>query len=79
MQTKRWVIEYDHKDGRAGTVEATTDIVKVEGQYGNGKSGSLSINGYDNLFDLRYCTEDDLHMAMINQYFGNGLVKAVEK
>ena len=76
---RQWSIEYSHDDGRSGTVNATTEIIKAGGfQYGNGKSGVLSIDGYDNVYDLRYCREKDLHLAMIKEYFGNGLVKATE-
>ena len=76
---KRWIIEYDHKDGRKGTIEAVTQIVKGEGfQYGNGKMGVLKIEGNTNGYDLRYNRSKDLHMVMIKEYFGEGLVNAKE-
>lgn len=75
---KRWRIEYAHADGRAGTVEAETEITKSGGfQYGNGKSGGLTINGYTTGYDLRYAS-GDLHRVMLEEYFGEGLVKATE-
>lgn len=78
-EIKKWLIAYDHKDGRSGTVEATTEIHKSGGfDYGNGKSGGLTIDGYTFGYDLRYCREKNLHMVMIREYFGKGLVKATE-
>ena len=78
-EAKKWKIEYDHKDGRAGTLEVETEIMKSEGfDYGNGKSGALIINGFANGYDLRYSRAKDLHRAMIEEYFGKGLVSAVE-
>ena len=78
-EMKKWVIEYAHDDGRSGTIEATTEIRKSGAfDYGNGMGGALTINGYDNVYDLRYCKEKDLHMVMIKDYFGKGLVKATE-
>lgn len=77
--TKRWSIEYSHKDGRSGTVNVTTEVGESGGfQYGNGKGGALIIDGYPYGYDLRYSRESDLHMAMIEDYFGSGLVKATE-
>ena len=79
-ETKRWSVEYSHDDGRSGTVEAVTEIERVkEPYYGNGKYGALTVNGeYKYGYDLRYNRERDLHMVMINAYFGKGLVKATE-
>ena len=79
METKKWIVEYDHEDGRSGKVEVTTEIMKSGGfQYGNGKSGALIVDGYPTGYDLRYCN-GDLHMVMIRTYFGRGLVKATEQ
>ena len=79
METKKWIVDYDHKDGRAGRVEATTEIMKSGGfQYGNGKSGALTIKGYQPVvYDLRY-NHGDLHRLMLADYFGKGLVRATE-
>lgn len=78
-ETKKWIVEYSHADGRNGTVKVTTEISKSGCfDYGNGKSGALFVDGYTNVYDLRYNTADDLHMEMIKDYFGNGLVKATE-
>lgn len=79
METKKWNVSYSHEDGRNGVVEVTTEITKSGCfDYGNGKSGALIVDGYPNGYDLRYCGEKDLHMAMIKHYFGKGLVKATE-
>lgn len=79
MTHKKWKIEYSHADGRSGCVEVTTEIGKSGAfQYGNGKSGALTVDGYTQTYDLRYCGCEDLHMVMIEDYFGNGLVKATE-
>lgn len=78
-EVKNWSIRYSHSDGRAGTIRATTEISKSGAfSYGNGKSGALFVDGYTNLYDLRYNTADDLHMEMIKDYFGKGLVSATE-
>ena len=86
-EIKRWSIEYSNNRGRSGTVEVvevTTEIMKSGGfQYGNGKSGVLieESAGYPHgkaYYDLRYNRENDLHMVMIEDYFGKGLVKATE-
>lgn len=76
---KTWKIEYDHKDGRKGTVIATTEIVKSDGfQYGNGKAGRLTVgSSTEQVYDLRYCT-GDLHRVMIDDYFGKGIVSVTE-
>lgn len=77
--SKKWNVEYDHKDGRKGTIEVRTEVEESNGfQYGNGKSGALFIGGSVHGYDLRYNKEKDLHMAMIKEYFGKGLVKATE-
>ena len=80
METKKWIVEYDHKDGRAGKVEVTTEIMKAGGfQYGNGKGGALTVKGYQPIvYDLRYNRDKDLHLAMIKDHFGKGLVQATE-
>ena len=46
--------------------------------YGNGMCGALTIEGYDNVYDLRYNSDKDLHLAMIKDHFGKGLVQATE-
>lgn len=77
-EVKKWKIAYSHEDGRNGTVEATTEIQQSGGfQYGNGKSGGLTIDGYTTIYDLRY-EHGDLHRLMLNDYFGKGLVEATE-
>ena len=78
MERKIWKVEYDHKDGRKGTVEVITEVDKYGGfQYGNCKAGTLIADGYPNGYDLRYC-HGDLHRIMLEQYFGAGLVSAEE-
>ena len=75
---KRWNVQYDHKDGRSGVVEVVTEITKSGGfSYGNGKGGALIVDGYPHGYDLRYCS-GNLHMVMIKQYFGDGLIVATE-
>lgn len=75
---KRWLVEYAHADGRQGKIEAITEIEKSGGfQYGNGKAGLLTVGDFSQGYDLRY-EKGDLHMLMIKDYFGRGLVKAVE-
>lgn len=77
-EIKKWSVEYDHRDGRKGIVEVTTEIEESANfQYGNGKSGMLTVGHYKEGYDLRYNT-GDLHMAMIKDYFGKGLVRATE-
>ena len=80
METKKWIVEYDHKDGRKETIELKTEVQETKGfHYGNGKSGAIFINDFVQGYDLRYNSKDrDLHMAMIKDYFGKGLVKATE-
>lgn len=78
-ETKKWSVEYDHKDGRSGTVTAVTTVGKCGGfQYGNGKAGMLKVEGYTQCYDLRYWNDKDLHMAMLKHFFGKGMVKATE-
>lgn len=46
-ETKKWSVEYSHSDGRAGTVEAVTEVSESGAfEYGNGKCGTLAIDGY---------------------------------
>ena len=79
MDTKKWMVKYNHKDGRNGKIKATTEIFKSGAfQYGNGKSGTLTIGAVTEDYDLRYNTEEDLHMAMLKEFFGKGLVSATE-
>ena len=79
MDVKKWVVEFSHKDGRNGKVEVTTEVVKSGGfRYGNGKSGALTVAGYTNIYDLRYNSAKDLHIEMLMDYFGKGIVKATE-
>ena len=76
---KQWKVKYHHNDGRSGVVSATTEVQKSGGfQYGNGKAGRLTVEGFEQIYDLRYCLENDLHMVMLKEYFGNGLVEATE-
>lgn len=80
MNIKNWKVEYDHKDGRKGTLDVTTEIEKSGAfDYGNGLCGRIIVNGCDRNYDLRYCTSDDLHRVMLKEYFGRGLVSATEK
>lgn len=75
---KKWLVTYDHKDGRAGTVEIETEVADSGAfAYGNGKAGVLRECGQTFGYDLRYC-KGDLHRVMLDEYFGNGLVKAEE-
>lgn len=70
-------MEYSHEDGRSGSVRVITEIRKTGGfQYGNGKAGRLVVEGYEAFYDLRYNRAKDLHMEMLKDYFGEGLVKA---
>ena len=78
-EVKRWRVKYSHNDGRSGEVEAITKVSESGAfQYGNGKAGALIVDGYTYRHDLRYCKEKDLHMVMLKEYFGNGLVTAIE-
>lgn len=77
-EIKKWKVEYNHEDGRSGTVVVSTEIQKSAGfQYGNGKAGALTIGSFIQGYDLRY-NSGDLHKVMLNDYFGKGLVKAEE-
>lgn len=72
METKQWSVEYDHEDGRKGTLQVTTEIMKSGGfQYGNRKAGRLTVEGFEQIYDLRY-NHGDLHMVMLKGYFGIG-------
>ena len=76
-EIKNWKVEYDHKDGRSGVVNVTTEI-RDSGAftYGNCKSGAITVNdGEPRYYDLRY-NHGDLHMLMIKDWFGKGLVKS---
>ena len=79
MEIKKWAVEYSHKDGRKGKVHLTTEVSKSNAfEYGNGKHGTLAIDDDQvQSYDLRYCNEEDLHMAMIKDFFGDGLVSAI--
>lgn len=79
-ERKRWLVEYDHADGRKGTVEVVTEVAEYGGfQYGNGKAGRLTTeNGTHYGYDLRY-SHGDLHKVMLDAYFGEGLVSATEQ
>lgn len=79
MEKKNWIVKYSHKDGRNGTVEATTEIEKSAAfAYGNGKSGMLTVGNFMQAYDLRYNREKNLHMVMLKNYFGSGFVEATE-
>ena len=78
-EIKKWRVEFSHNDGREGTVEITTEVMESAAfQYGNGMCGVLKDGKHREGYDLRYCTEKDLHKAMLEDYFGEGLVKATE-
>lgn len=78
-EIKRWLVEYDHNDGRSGTVNVKTEIGKSESfDYGNGKFGLIEIEDFEQVYDLRYNMGKDLHMIMIESIFGKGLKKAIE-
>ena len=79
MEKKNWRVKYAHKDGRKGTVKASTEVGKSGAfDYGNGKSGLLVVDGFAQAYDLRYSLENNLHLAMLKDYFGEGLVEAKE-
>lgn len=79
MDKKNWLVKYAHADGRKGTVKATTEIQKSAAfHYGNGKSGLLTVEGFEQGYDLRYCSDKDLHMTMLKEYFGDGLKEVAE-
>lgn len=76
---KVWEVEYKHTDGRSGNVKVTTEIQKSAAfEYGNGKSGAITVGDYTRYYDLRYNTEKDLHIEMLRDYFGKGLRMATE-
>jgi len=78
-ETKKWRVHYAHSDGRAGAVDVVTEIGKSGAfDYGNGKCGALIVGDFMQGYDLRYNTENDLHMVMLKDYFGKGLVKVTE-
>lgn len=78
-EVRNWNVSYSHADGRSGTVACTTEVGKSGAfDYGNRKSGCLTVGDFAQPYDLRYCTEKDLHMVMLKEYFGKGLVKAEE-
>ena len=78
-EKKSWKVEYSHRNGRKGTIDATTEISKSGAfDYGNGKAGLLTVGNFMQGYDLRYCRAKDLHMVMLEEYFGDGLVKATE-
>ena len=78
-ERKIWLVEYDHKDGRSGTVRVETEVGESGAfEYGNRKAGVLLVDGYANGYDLRYC-HGDLHKVMLSNYFGAGLVSAKEE
>ena len=75
---KRWNVAYAHEDGRSGVVEVQTEVQDSGAfQYGNGKAGGLTVDGYLRVYDLRY-EHGDLHRLMLEDYFGKGLVEATE-
>lgn len=78
-EVKRYEVEYDHEDGRKGTIIVTTEVQDSGAtKYGNGKGGRLTPQGCEGFgYDLRYA-HGDLHMVMIRNYFGDGLVSATE-
>lgn len=78
-EIKKWSVEYSHNDGRKGKIEVITEVGKSGSfDYGNGKCGALTVGDFMQGYDLRYCSEKDLHMLMLKAYFGRGLVKATE-
>lgn len=78
-EVKYWKVEYDHKDGRKGIVDVKTEVTESKAfKYGNGKAGFLTVDGYTQQLDLRYINEKDLHMVMLQNYFEDGLVTAIE-
>lgn len=79
MEKKNWRVKYSHKDGRSGTIYATTEIEKSGAfEYGNGKCGLLTVGDFMQSYDLRYNHENNLHLVMLKDYFGDGLVEAEE-
>lgn len=78
ISTKKWVVEYDHKDGRKGKANAITTLCKVDDTYGNQTYGHFETEHYATNYDLRYCRESDLHRVMLESYFGDGIVNVFE-
>ena len=77
-EMKKWIVEYDHKDGRSGKIKVITAISQgSEFQYGNGKGGCIKIGDHIWVYDLRY-NKGDLHKVMLNDYFGKGIVSVIE-
>lgn len=77
-EARKWIVVYDHKDGRSGKVEIETEITDSQAfQYGNGKCGCLRVGDISNSYDLRY-SNGDLHKTMIKKHFGNGLIEIIE-
>lgn len=76
---RKWVVRSGNcKDYVVNSFDVTTIVEDSEGfQYGNGKCGVLTLEGYTYSYDMRYC-KGDLHMAMIEMYFGKNLVDAVD-
>lgn len=71
---KKWLVAYDHGDGRYGLVTVMTELTETKCQlYGNEKVGVLIVDGLQEIFDLRYCRDKDLHFSMLKSYFGAGL------
>jgi hypothetical protein len=78
-EIKKWMVQYDHSDGRKGIVRVTTEVRKSSDfKYGNGKTGSLTVGEYTAYYDLRYNHAKNLHVEMLKDYFGEGLVSAKE-
>lgn len=76
---RKWVVRSGNcRDYVVNKFDVTTVVEDSAGfQYGNGKCGVLTLEGYTYSYDLRYC-KGDLHMAMIEMYFGKNLVDAVD-
>lgn len=78
-EVKKWDVAYSHEDGRKGRVEVETEVGKSEAfQYGNQKYGVLIVGDFEQGYDLRYSSAKDLHRVMLEEYFGKGLVEAIE-
>ena len=78
-ENKKWRVTYAHDDGRSGTIEVETEVGKSAAfQYGNGKYGVLIVGDFEQGYDLRYSSAKNLHMVMLEEYFGKGLVTAEE-
>ena len=78
MEQKKWNVVYADHDGSAKLTEATTEISESGSfEYGNGKSGLLTVGDFVQAYDLRYCVSDG-HMAMLKNHFGKALIEVVE-